>query len=611
MEAKPPTLTPKAQRRQVQRSSNGCWTCKKRKKKCDETYPLCQRCIKAKITCFGYGEKPAWFERKSNSKSRKPNDGAAGGLHLAATSAFPYSIFANDAAGSGPTVSDGLLDKTARLKNHEAELLLYYLEFVFPLQWQYYKGSFSWLLPLLRQSKPLYQAVLSMSSLLVTLPLQEPSFTIDNETQTQHQLALQELRNTITFAQAESGDGLVKMEGASPDIEGTGGAGGSDTAPTTTGDDDIDPSITGQTVAAAAVAVATAAPPPPSSSTASAMLLPGIHSLVANVMLLSFELFQGGYQNWQQHIVTGSALVSMMTSAGTQPVESEAETFLVSAMIWMELVSTGTTGLPCPSSSFLDKLLETSPDLVPLEQIMGCKTKVLVQLNEVAKLNALKIDRMGEFKYTRPLLSLSSEVSDRAELDGNAGDVSDSTSAEVTATASEALSALIVSEITERAEVIKRELEFALTDSLTTDSTLIENTTRLYALAILIYLYGITSGFYPESTEISNAVERGIIILNNIPPKYYRSLVLPICIIGSMAKPHFHDFFEAVFGNDAHQLAFGNVSQVRKVIKHTWILRNTLAAVTAEQGFASSEHARTDVNWFDSMKDLNILVLLV
>ncbi|QRV82523.1 Fungal specific transcription factor domain [Ceratobasidium sp. AG-Ba] len=38
----------------AQRSSSGCSTCKKRKKKCDETRPVCKRCMIGNFQCSGY-----------------------------------------------------------------------------------------------------------------------------------------------------------------------------------------------------------------------------------------------------------------------------------------------------------------------------------------------------------------------------------------------------------------------------------------------------------------------------------------------------------------------------------------------------------------------------
>jgi hypothetical protein len=43
------------------RSKLGCWTCRLRKKKCDEERPLCSVCTSLSISCYGYGPKPGWM----------------------------------------------------------------------------------------------------------------------------------------------------------------------------------------------------------------------------------------------------------------------------------------------------------------------------------------------------------------------------------------------------------------------------------------------------------------------------------------------------------------------------------------------------------------------
>ncbi len=44
------------------RSKQGCWTCRLRKKKCDEGRPLCSLCTSLSITCYGYGTRPDWMD---------------------------------------------------------------------------------------------------------------------------------------------------------------------------------------------------------------------------------------------------------------------------------------------------------------------------------------------------------------------------------------------------------------------------------------------------------------------------------------------------------------------------------------------------------------------
>ncbi|PKX88640.1 Zn(II)2Cys6 transcription factor [Aspergillus novofumigatus IBT 16806] len=44
------------------RSLNGCWTCRVRKKKCDETRPVCRSCSYFGLECHGYGPRPEWMD---------------------------------------------------------------------------------------------------------------------------------------------------------------------------------------------------------------------------------------------------------------------------------------------------------------------------------------------------------------------------------------------------------------------------------------------------------------------------------------------------------------------------------------------------------------------
>lgn len=44
------------------KSFQGCWTCRLRHKKCDETYPQCTTCSSLLITCYYSKEKPAWMD---------------------------------------------------------------------------------------------------------------------------------------------------------------------------------------------------------------------------------------------------------------------------------------------------------------------------------------------------------------------------------------------------------------------------------------------------------------------------------------------------------------------------------------------------------------------
>lgn len=44
------------------RSVQGCWTCRLRRKKCDEATPVCFACDSRNIHCHGYGPRPDWMD---------------------------------------------------------------------------------------------------------------------------------------------------------------------------------------------------------------------------------------------------------------------------------------------------------------------------------------------------------------------------------------------------------------------------------------------------------------------------------------------------------------------------------------------------------------------
>jgi len=51
------------------RSKQGCWTCRLRRKKCDERRPSCSTCEALTITCYGYGSKPDWMDNGEEEKA--------------------------------------------------------------------------------------------------------------------------------------------------------------------------------------------------------------------------------------------------------------------------------------------------------------------------------------------------------------------------------------------------------------------------------------------------------------------------------------------------------------------------------------------------------------
>ena len=56
-------------RPKINRVRTGCLTCRRRRKKCDETRPACKACIKTNVVCEGYPARRVWGTRSVGKKS--------------------------------------------------------------------------------------------------------------------------------------------------------------------------------------------------------------------------------------------------------------------------------------------------------------------------------------------------------------------------------------------------------------------------------------------------------------------------------------------------------------------------------------------------------------
>lgn len=84
----------------MQRGKNGCWTCRLRRKKCDEGGPPCSSCQSRGIFCHGYGPKPAWKDRGEKER------GEALRLHLQSRKRRNHSLASSSDASQQPTTSE-------------------------------------------------------------------------------------------------------------------------------------------------------------------------------------------------------------------------------------------------------------------------------------------------------------------------------------------------------------------------------------------------------------------------------------------------------------------------------------------------------------------------
>ena len=247
------------------RSRGACWTCRLRRKKCDELSPACSVCTSLAVPCFGY-DKPTWAdggvrqkakweelqiiirELASMRRKRRKQQAARNGRDANEVKKC------DNACSETPIVQmEGTDPRTAELRtaitkissldlesltvsessystkaiisdvlayDSQANLLMHYLDVVFPSQFPFYnppasEGGRGWLLLIILRTRPLYHAALSMAAYhqktqnCELVKLQTLDHLALDKLLSHHSLAIRELREHLEFfRQAECSESL-------------------------------------------------------------------------------------------------------------------------------------------------------------------------------------------------------------------------------------------------------------------------------------------------------------------------------------------------------------------------------------------------------------------
>ncbi|EEA26554.1 hypothetical protein TMatcc_005168 [Talaromyces marneffei ATCC 18224] len=196
------------------RSTKGCWTCRLRRKKCDERHPVCQLCHTLAIPCYGYGPKPDWMDGGDVEKSQieslkqtvrytsRQRDRARSQQLRSQNQAIPSSSSQVDSVNS---TSNDIVDVASSdsqkedsppsepsfpllhttitpqdqtnpmlfmgdLSLSDTRLLMHFVDHVYPLQLPISQTSVirndrHWLLPIIMHIRPFYHSVLGLTAL--------------------------------------------------------------------------------------------------------------------------------------------------------------------------------------------------------------------------------------------------------------------------------------------------------------------------------------------------------------------------------------------------------------------------------------------------------------
>lgn len=539
------------------RSFQGCWTCRVRHKKCDEKHPECDACAALCVTCY-YGQtKPEWMDggarqaemaerlkREIKDKSHRRRReravhpsissdhlAAAPDVHNNATDQSP------EAPGADCTLAskNAPRESTAAITQPDTILLVFYFDHLFPFLFPFYcpsllRGGKAWILEMMISSPVVRQATLCQSSYFFSLARGTANHNgVWEKVLKQTRGAFEVLRQSL---QIIDGSGIIE------DLHGA------------------------------------------------------VQIMTSIIQVQRFEIAILSFDNCQTHLSAALALFEqLLDSAGTIEQACPSSSFstimsrlrLSSSILPVQCVHIPSTGQAAFSFSsailILDDIiastvLQEEPKLykyhrsllsnidgtdppINLETVVGCQNWALLQIGEIAVLDAWKqrCKKAGNLNVM--------------ELVNRATAIKDSVEAHL-------------ARLETNLPVIPKDSSlldvFTANDhqQLKTPASQSHLVTRIWAHAALIYLFIVVSGWQPASDDVRYHVGRMIELLTHqiSPPALLRTMVWPFCVAGCLAEPAQEVYLREIVKELQPPSVFGTVHKALEIMENIWCNRN-------------------------------------
>jgi hypothetical protein len=586
------------------KSYDGCWTCRMRKKRCDEVQPFCDNCSTLQITCHFGKEKPPWMDgganqrvkaeevkrevkraaarrrgilpteiveslevetmrdvelagveshEQSSSTGRSPFSSETGSNSSPSWTSINTSHIVEPASSN--TVRDvgeqGVLSvdyspiQEPRSSELDRRFITFYFDYFFPFLFPFYKptlleGGRSWVMELVTGNQAMWHTTLCLSTYFVSVAL-DGAATGHNVCKTMAwDKLLQQMSITFMMLQRNL-----------------------DNVPS---DDFRD------------------------------FMIQKSRTMGSVIQLQRFEIAVGNFENCQRHLEAAIALFRQMFQTGENAATNSSEVYTFNSILnqlGQPLWDTGSQETRAWSSDqaafrfysallIVDEVvastyLEGPPSLsayhsqlltndgnpngrapLSLEDFIGCENWVIVQIGETSALDAWKksMKRSGQ---------------------------------------------LDMMEMVARASVIKQALLCKLARLEAATNTLASQTgnlglftayndhlplipggctafvTGVWAHAALLYLSVVVSGWQPGSAGIRENVVRILALLEQVPKsELLRTMVWPFCIAGCLAEREEECRFRALTDALVPHRLFGAARKALEIMENTWKCRQEL-----------------------------------
>ncbi|KAF3403337.1 Transcriptional regulatory protein UME6 [Talaromyces pinophilus] len=572
-------------RHNTTRSFNGCWTCRLRRKKCDEYRPICDTCSALQITCYYDQEKPDWMdggakqEEMANRLKREVKESRRGDRNLG----HRHAIIEPTTYDNQKRLEQLAISETPRDRNNSQEphpetantplqrehdcklaskhvsgnmsfarsdtiLLTFHLEYILPFLFPFYnpsilEGGRSWILEMMISSPVVRQATLCQSSYFFSLARGVPSDDSTWETvlaQTRDAFCV--LRQSLQFIHSSS--------------------------------------ITEH--------------------------LHGAVRILASVMQIQrFEVAVLSFENCQAHLNAALAIFRQLldSSEAVEPVGNRSRFASVISLLGPATRLLPAQGVHVPSAEqaafrFSSALLlfddiiastvsQEQPKLydyhrcllhssdgteppINFETVVGCQNWVLLHISEIAMLDTWK---QG---------CKSAGNLNMIDLVHRATPIKDSLEAHLTQ-----LGKNMADPGSRQGSILLEMFMVGYSQHSKTPSAQTALVTQVWAHATLLYLSVVVSGWQPASVEVRYHVDKIIelLTLRISPPALLRTMVWPFCVAGCLAEPARIPHFRAIADALQPSSVFGTVRKALEIMENVW--RNQDAADNLSRDLAT------------------------
>ncbi|KAK0632618.1 fungal-specific transcription factor domain-containing protein [Immersiella caudata] len=591
------------------RSSEGCWTCRLRRKKCDEVRPVCNACGALEIDCLYSDEKPEWMDngplqkekadwlkqdvklKASRRRERRYLQALEHGIEtLDVSRTEADSSDSGDASfvqtpalpppsapkNSGSATTNGHQNNIQQqptppcstpgdapdaggtgwgIVERELNTTMMYLDFVFPFLYPFYRPSLldagrGWLLVLFARNKALLHTVLSLASNFFGVILNHTN-ELQREPCKSHNWSELTRQQDLALQELQAEMQRIVARGVKD------------------------------------------------------YLFETTRVMSSVIQLLTFEVSIANTENWVMHLDAATELFSLIVQEN-HATPSLHPTFFIDLLTQLGPKPFHMTHRNQPWSAdqaslrfsvafllFFDTIAATALERPP--RLHAFHQHLLAEPNEDTK----RPWTNGEKEHISPHLDLCDFMGLQNWIVMAIGDIAalDSWKKEMKRSGS-----LSVSQLVMRAGVIELNLQKNIAILEATNGRgyerpnaangllellvsrpginpdqqdkIIAATSCIWAQGALTYLNVVVSGWQPSCPEIRNSVAQTLGMLNTLPtPSSMRSIMWPFAVTGCMAAPEEEQIFRSLVAGMGPLTLFGTATKTIAIMEHVWANR--------------------------------------